>query len=41
MPRGRWPENFGIHEPMPTGYLGQLWEPFASLRRDRKKVDPK
>jgi sterol desaturase/sphingolipid hydroxylase (fatty acid hydroxylase superfamily) len=41
MPRGRWPENFGIHEPMPGGYLGQLWEPFAVLRRGRQKVDPK
>ncbi len=41
MPRGRWPENFGIHEPMPAGYLGQLWEPFAALRRDRRKVNPK
>lgn len=41
MPRGRWPENFGIHEPMPAGFFGQLWEPFAALRRDRGKVDPK
>ncbi len=40
MPRGRWPENFGINEPMPAGYLGQLWEPFAWLKRGRKKVDP-
>ena len=40
MPRGRWPENFGIHEPMPTGYLGQLWAPFAWLRRGGKKIDP-
>jgi sterol desaturase/sphingolipid hydroxylase (fatty acid hydroxylase superfamily) len=40
MPRGRWPENFGIHEPMPAGYLGQLWAPFAWLRRGAKKSDP-
>lgn len=41
MPRNRWPENFGILEPMPKGYLGQLWEPFAWLRRRGEKVDPK
>lgn len=41
MPKGRYPENFGICEPMPSGYLGQLWEPFAWLRRRGKKVDPK
>ena len=29
MPRNRWPENFGIDEPMPKGLLRQLWEPFA------------
>lgn len=40
MPRGRWPENFGINEPMPAGYLGQLWEPFAALGRSRRKIDP-
>jgi sterol desaturase/sphingolipid hydroxylase (fatty acid hydroxylase superfamily) len=40
MPRGRWPEDFGIHEPMPRGYLGQLWAPFASLRRGAAKVNP-
>lgn len=33
MPKGRWPENFGIEEPMAKGYLGQLWQPFAMLRR--------
>jgi sterol desaturase/sphingolipid hydroxylase (fatty acid hydroxylase superfamily) len=31
MPKGRYPENFGIHEPMPSGYLSQLWAPFAWL----------
>jgi sterol desaturase/sphingolipid hydroxylase (fatty acid hydroxylase superfamily) len=40
MPRGRWPENFGIHEPMPQGYLGQMWAPFARLRQGAKKIDP-
>lgn len=40
MPRGRHPENFGICEPMPSGYLGQLWEPFAWLRRRGRKIDP-
>lgn len=40
MPKGRYPENFGICEPMPKGFLGQLWEPFAWLRRRGKKVDP-
>lgn len=40
MPRGRYPENFGIYEPMPKGFLGQLWEPFAWLMRRGKKVDP-
>lgn len=41
MPKGRYPENFGICEPMPGGFLGQLWEPFARLLRRGKKVDPK
>jgi len=40
MPRGRYPENFGICEPMPKGFLGQLWEPFVWLLRRGKKVDP-
>jgi sterol desaturase/sphingolipid hydroxylase (fatty acid hydroxylase superfamily) len=40
MPKGRYPENFGICEPMPKGYLGQLWEPFAWNIRSSKKVDP-
>jgi sterol desaturase/sphingolipid hydroxylase (fatty acid hydroxylase superfamily) len=29
MPRDRVPVNFGIHEPMPAGYLRQLTHPFA------------
>lgn len=41
MPKDRYPENFGICEPMPKSYLGQLWEPFAWLLRRSKKVDPK
>lgn len=41
MPKGRFPENFGICEPMPQGYVGQLWEPFAWLLRRGKKIDPK
>jgi sterol desaturase/sphingolipid hydroxylase (fatty acid hydroxylase superfamily) len=40
MPKGRYPENFGICEPMPKGYFGQLWEPFAWIMRRGKKVDP-
>ena len=40
MPRNRWPANFGICEPMPTGFIGQLWAPFAWLRRHERKVDP-
>ena len=34
------PENFGINEPMPGGFLGQHWEPFASLLRGSGKIDP-
>ena len=41
MPKNRYPENFGINEPMPPGYLAQLWEPFAWLGRRAKKVDPR
>lgn len=40
MPRDRYPENFGICDPMPTGILGQLWEPFAWLMRRGRKIDP-
>jgi sterol desaturase/sphingolipid hydroxylase (fatty acid hydroxylase superfamily) len=36
MPQGRWPENFGIHDPMPKTFWGQLWEPFAWWARIRK-----
>lgn len=40
MPQGRYPENFGINEPMPAGWAGQFVEPFARLVWPRKKVDP-
>ncbi|MEI6713531.1 MAG: sterol desaturase family protein [Verrucomicrobiota bacterium] len=36
MPKGRYPENFGICEPMPAGFLGQMWEPFAALFRRKR-----
>ena len=35
--RGRYPENFGIYEPMPKGHL---WGQFAWILRCGKKVDP-
>jgi sterol desaturase/sphingolipid hydroxylase (fatty acid hydroxylase superfamily) len=28
VPNGRWPVAYGIDDPMPTGYLGQLASPF-------------
>lgn len=40
MPRGRYPDNFGICEPMPGGFLAQMREPFARLLRRDRKVDP-
>ena len=40
MPRDRWPENFGINEPMPPGFFSQMWAPFAAWRRRGGKVDP-
>lgn len=40
MPKGRYPENFGICEPMPASWLGQMWEPFAWLARRARKVNP-
>ncbi len=36
MPKGRFPQSFGIEEPMPEGFFGQLWEPFAWLLRRGK-----
>lgn len=35
MPQGRYPENFGINEPMPDGWVGQLVEPFIQLVKPR------
>jgi len=35
MPRDRWPANFGIHEPMPSGYVRQFLHPFAAAFRRR------
>lgn len=32
MPKGRYPENFGIHDPMPKGFFGQMWAPFVWKR---------
>ncbi|MDB6118497.1 MAG: sterol desaturase, partial [Verrucomicrobiaceae bacterium] len=29
MPKGRYPENFGIHDPMPKNIIGQLLVPFG------------
>ena len=29
MPKDRLPQDFGATEPVPTGYFGQLWHPFA------------
>ena len=40
LPKGRFPSNFGICEPMPENFFGQLWEPFAALRRSPKKAGP-
>lgn len=31
-PRGTWPAVYGIDEPMPTGWFGQLASPFARSR---------
>jgi sterol desaturase/sphingolipid hydroxylase (fatty acid hydroxylase superfamily) len=28
LPKDRVPQNFGITEPMPSGFVGQLWQPF-------------
>lgn len=36
MPRGRQPVSFGIPDPMPTGFLGQMLAPFSrSVMADR------
>lgn len=41
MPRGRYPENFGIHEPMPGGWVGQGLQPFVRLVAPRRKTAPR
>jgi sterol desaturase/sphingolipid hydroxylase (fatty acid hydroxylase superfamily) len=40
MPKDRWPENFGINEPMPGGFLAQMWEPFGRLMRRDPEANP-
>lgn len=40
MPPGRYPENFGICEPMSNNYLGQFWQPFVAFAKRNKKIDP-
>jgi sterol desaturase/sphingolipid hydroxylase (fatty acid hydroxylase superfamily) len=40
MPIDRWPENFGIDEPMPSHLVGQLWVPF-NWTRWKKRHAPK
>ena len=37
-PRDRWPERYGIDEPMPAGYLAQLRSPFTRRRPARVPV---
>lgn len=33
LPKGRWPENYGVPEAVPSGYLAQLRYPFIRGRR--------
>lgn len=44
LPRDRAPANFGIHEPMPPGLIGQLRQPFtrnaSPNARDGEKASP-
>lgn len=40
MPKNRFPENFGICEPIPEGYLRQFWSPFGAILRKARKTDP-
>lgn len=39
MPQGRWPENFGIHDPMPGNLVGQMWVPFTWTRWKRRQAE--
>jgi sterol desaturase/sphingolipid hydroxylase (fatty acid hydroxylase superfamily) len=41
MPKGKQPRHFGVHEPVPAGFPGQIWHPFAVLLQRRKAArDP-
>jgi sterol desaturase/sphingolipid hydroxylase (fatty acid hydroxylase superfamily) len=40
MPAGRKPENFGIDDPMPAGFWGQLWQPFVWVKRKHQQQAP-
>ncbi|MFM8980854.1 MAG: sterol desaturase family protein, partial [Planctomycetia bacterium] len=40
LPRGRVPQDLGICEPVPQGWLRQMAWPFGWLRRRATKVDP-
>jgi sterol desaturase/sphingolipid hydroxylase (fatty acid hydroxylase superfamily) len=37
MPRDRVPEDFGVHEPMPAGYVRQLLHPFKAALSGRRE----
>lgn len=39
MPEGRWPENFGIHDPMPGNLVGQMWVPFTWSRWKHRQAE--
>jgi sterol desaturase/sphingolipid hydroxylase (fatty acid hydroxylase superfamily) len=39
MPKGRWPDEFGINEPMPGHIAGQIWVPFVWERWKRRRAD--
>jgi hypothetical protein len=34
------PEHFGIHEPLPKNYIGQLIEPLRPLRNKKGNIKP-
>lgn len=38
IPKGRYPENFGIHDPMPNRFPGHKWVPFM-WKRHKLKAD--
>lgn len=37
MPKDQWPESLGIHDPMPSHVMGQLWVPFVWKRWNRSQ----